>query len=99
MAAEIEILKKRVLEAEQYKARLKMLEEASFEAVTVFDSDLKCIDTNSLTTKLFQYSKEEILGMSGVQFFAPEFREQIQQNVSMGISQPYEALMQRKDGT
>lgn len=86
----------RLRECEQ---RLKLFEETTFEAITVYDENLRCIDTNSMTTTLFQYSKEEVIGMSGLDFFDPAYKPVARSSVSAKNREPYEALMRRKDGT
>ena len=83
----------------EYRERLKIFEESSFEAITVYDENLRCIDTNKMTTAFFHYGRSEILGMSGLDFFEPHFRDTALKSVQRKNREPYEALMIRKDGT
>lgn len=99
MNLEDEVFVDEVLGYEVYKKRLKLFEETSFEAITVYDENTKCIDLNKQTTTIFQYTREEVLGMSGFDFFAPEFKEKAIKSVKNRSKVPYEAIMMRKDGT
>lgn len=92
------IITDEVLELEVYKKRIKLFEDTSFEAITVYDENTRCIDLNRQTLNLFQYTREEVLGMSGFDFFAPEFRDKAIESVKKGSRIPYEAVMMRKDG-
>ncbi|WP_168203409.1 sensor domain-containing diguanylate cyclase [Oceanispirochaeta crateris] len=88
-----------LIKLEQYKERLKFLEENSFEAITVYDSNLICIDTNFQSTNLFQYTRDEIIGMNGLDFFEASSRQTAINSVEAKNNMPYEALMRRKDGS
>jgi len=95
----IRALQDEIKKLRQYKERLNLFEETSFEAITVYDENLRCVDTNGMTTTLFHYEKDEIIGMYGLDFFDPVFRETALKSVKIRNREPYEAIMRRKDGS
>jgi len=95
----LDSLRDEITNLKEYKERLRLFEETTFEAITVYDENLRCVDTNGMTTTLFRYSREEVLGMSGLDFFDPDYRETARDSVRRKNREPYEARMRRKDGT
>jgi PAS domain S-box-containing protein len=96
-AAEFE--KKRT-EAELRKSegRLKVLSDASFEAIFLSEKGI-CIDQNLTAEKMFGYSLEEAVGRHGSEWIAPEDRKLVQNNMLLDYAAPYEVSALRKDGT
>jgi PAS domain S-box-containing protein len=77
--------------------RLKMLSEASFEAIFISEKGY-CIDTNITGCKMFGYEYSEILGMFANDIFAGESKELVKQNILSGVLFSYEAVGIRKNG-
>ncbi|RPJ81790.1 MAG: PAS domain S-box protein, partial [Deltaproteobacteria bacterium] len=80
------------------KERYRVLSNASFEAIFISENGI-CIDTNQKATEMLGYEFEEIIGTFGADFIAPESKELAKQNMLSGYEEPYEAIVQRKDGS
>lgn len=76
----------------------RTLSEATFEAIFLSDRGI-CIGQNLTAEKMFGYTAEEALGVSGTEWLAPEYREQSVNAMLQGFDQPYESVALRKDGT
>ena len=85
---------RRLLEGEQ---RYRVLSEASFEGVVV-SRDGVVVDSNETFASWVGYSPEQLLGLPGVGFFAPQDRERVQRQM-MHEEGGYEASLLRADGT
>jgi PAS domain S-box-containing protein len=78
--------------------RLKLLSDASFEALFLSEKGI-CIDQNLTAEKLFGYTRQEALGRHGSEWIIPQHRELIKSNMSIDYCEPYEVIALRKDGT
>jgi len=78
--------------------RYRALSNASFEAIFITENGI-CIDANQKAAEMLGYEFEEIIGTFCIDFIAPESKELAKQNMLSGYEEPYEAIMQRKDGS
>ncbi|MFC1836109.1 PAS domain S-box protein [Thermodesulfobacteriota bacterium] len=78
--------------------RFRALSEATFEAIFLSDKGI-CIGQNLTAEKMLGYSTEEAIGRSGTEWFAPDYREMVVNNMLSGYEKPYEAHALRKDGS
>lgn len=85
---------RRLVESEH---RYRVLSEASFEGVVVTREGV-VVDSNETFASWVGLSPEQLLGMPGVEFFAPEDRERVAHHV-LREEVGYEALLLRGDGT
>lgn len=85
---------RRLLESEQ---RYRVLSEASFDGVVV-SRDGVVVDSNETFAAWVGRSAEDLLGMSGIEFFAPDDRERVQHH-ALHEEPGYEAHLLRADGT
>jgi PAS domain S-box-containing protein len=86
---------KRPLKSE---SRLKMLSDASFEALFLSEKGI-CIDQNLTAEKLFGYSLQEAVGRHGSEWILPEDRELVNNQMRLDHAGPYDVTALRKDGT
>jgi len=80
------------------ESRFQRLAEATFEGVCVHEAG-KIVDTNNYFAEFLGYEPSEVIGMSPLDFAAPESRELIMKNIASGNEEPIEAIGQKKDGT
>ncbi len=78
--------------------RYRKLSDATTEAIVIHRDGI-LLDVNRAFVRMFGYSSEEAIGMSGLDFSAPESREVVSANIDSGYEQPYEAMGLRKDGS
>ncbi|MBI4667085.1 MAG: PAS domain S-box protein [Nitrospinae bacterium] len=78
--------------------RLERLNEAAFEGI-VISRNGKFLDVNSFFTRMFGYSREELIGASALELTAPEYRGIVKNNMLSGYERPYEIMGLRKDGS
>ncbi len=85
-------------ELEASEARYRALAQASFEAIILSENGV-CLDVNDNALALTGYSRDELIGMKLVQLIAPELREDVARNISLGLEQQYKAVGMRRDGS
>jgi PAS domain S-box-containing protein len=78
--------------------RFRRLSEVSFEGIAIHDRGI-VLDANRTQAAMLGYEQSEIIGMSVVDFAAPESRELILSNIRAGNERPYEVIGLRKDGS
>ena len=78
--------------------RFKYFTEASFESI-FFSEKGVCIEQNPAAEIMFGYTSEEAIGRFGTDWIAPESKELVLKNMKNKITEPYEAIAQRKDGS
>jgi PAS domain S-box-containing protein len=57
-----------------------------------------CIESNPAASLMFGYSYEEFMGQFASFISSPESAETIRTNILKGVTTPYEAILQKKDG-
>ena len=77
--------------------RFKYFTEASFESI-FFSEDGVCIEQNPAAEIMFGYTSEEAIGRLGTDWIAPESKGLVMKNMMQNVTEPYEAVAQRKDG-
>jgi PAS domain S-box-containing protein len=77
--------------------RFKYFTEASFESI-FFSEDGVCIEQNPAAEIMFGYTSEEAIGRLGTDWIAPESKDLVMKNMMQNVTEPYEAVAQRKDG-
>jgi diguanylate cyclase (GGDEF)-like protein/PAS domain S-box-containing protein len=87
-----------LLESEE---RYRNIFEDSIEAIYVSSREGKFIDVNQSTLDLFNYTREEIMGLNVLQLYAnPADRDRFQQEIEQrGSVKNYEVRFHKKDGT
>ncbi len=83
---------------QESEKKFRQFAEASFEAILVHDGR-KVLDANHNVAALFGYEPAEVLQMEVKDFFAPAFRESMNDNIESEAERPYEAVGLKKDGT
>jgi two-component system, cell cycle sensor histidine kinase and response regulator CckA len=78
--------------------RYRRLTEASFEGVAI-SVETRIVDASSRLADMLGYSLDEIVGLPGLELFAPECRDQVAERTRQGDTAAYEAVALRKDGT
>ncbi len=76
----------------------RALSETSSEALFFSDQGI-CIEANNTAYKMFGYANDELIGIFGTDVIAEESKEFVKQNMLSGFEHPYEAVVQRKDGS
>lgn len=77
----------------------KALNDVAFEAIGIFDEDLKCVAANAEAVQVLGYTSEELLHLTAFDFLAKESHSVAKENASKGLTEPYFATCKRKDGT
>lgn len=72
--------------------------EVTHETIAVVENGL-LVDVNKQFEVMIGCMREEAIGQSPLKFTAPEARELTLRNISLGIEEPYETFMLRRDGT
>ena len=84
-----------LLESEE---RFRARQDASIGGIAIHEQGI-IIDCNQRLAELSGYSTTELIGMNGLDLFAPECREQVIEKMRKGVEQPYDAEGILKDGT
>lgn len=96
---QIDMLTGQVAELEKDREQLELFAQSSNEAIVVLDSAHKCININAQTTEMFGYTKEELEGRQGSHLLQSEYQGIAAAHALAHYRKPYEAVMQRKDGS
>lgn len=78
--------------------RFRCLAEATMEGVAVIQ-DGKILTANQTACEMFGYELSEVIGMSPLDFAAPESRELLLKKMEEGSEKPYELIELRKNGS
>jgi PAS domain S-box-containing protein len=93
------IERRRALESlRESELRFSMLAEAAFEGIALSEKGNIIIASNQLA-RMFGYEPEDMLGMPALNCVAPESEELVKRNLEDGVTEPYEHLAIRKDGS
>ncbi len=97
---ELHLLKKALIEEKDNAVKsFEALLNATIEGIFIFDRDKKCKLVNQVASDLMLYDKDEMIGMSALDFIAPESVESVKNYMKKSVQEPYEATMLRKDGS
>jgi two-component system cell cycle sensor histidine kinase/response regulator CckA len=83
---------------QESEERFRRLSDASFEGI-VFSDEGKVIVANARLAEMLGCEMEELMGSSVSDWIAPESREIVTKSIRAGSEEPYENLLQRKDGS
>ena len=93
-----EELEKRIKALEIETGKHRALADAPFEAIFISEKGV-CLDQNMAAERMFGYTRAEAIGRHGTEWIAPDYREQVKNNMLSGYEKPYEVVALRKDGT
>jgi diguanylate cyclase (GGDEF)-like protein/PAS domain S-box-containing protein len=80
-------------------ASFETLLDATIEGIFIFDHEKRCKLVNQVVSRLFGYSKDEMIGMRALEFIAEDSIETVIEYMKNSVQEPYEANMKRKDGS
>jgi len=80
------------------EARYQLLSEATTEGIAIHEKGI-VLDVNQNSVTMFGYEQAEFIGMAATDFFTPESREIVVNNIRSGYEKPYDVMGLRKDGT
>jgi PAS domain S-box-containing protein len=89
------LTKKAIQENEE---RFRQLSNATFEAIEIHDGT-EILEVNQACIDLFGFTREEIIGLDPLALAVPEHRDMIRDKIHSRITEPYEAVGLRKDGS
>ncbi|MEO5335975.1 MAG: PAS domain S-box protein [Magnetospirillum sp. WYHS-4] len=95
MSSRIHDLYRQISESQ---ARYERLSELTAEGIIIHDGT-RILDVNTSFCRLFGFDRKELVGQSFLHLPTKESRETIRRNIVAGNQDPYEADMQRKDGS
>lgn len=78
---------------------LNLLLNSTIEGIIVFNEERYAVQANKNFSQLFGYTEDEIIGKKAFDFIAEESYPVVKEKMRIGDQEPYEALMQRKDGS
>lgn len=78
--------------------RVETLSYVSQEGVIIHHDGI-VVDTNPVFAQMLGLSPEEVLNRNFLEFTAPEFRERVQNNITVQHELSYESVCLRKDGS
>ncbi len=87
-----------VSELQESEERFRTLSSAAFEGVFIH-ADGKVLLANEAGATMYGYTPETMVGVSLKDLTAPESRETVAENVRRGVTEPYEGVAMRKDGS
>ncbi|CCO23440.1 PAS domain S-box protein [Maridesulfovibrio hydrothermalis] len=82
----------------QSEQRYRRLSDATFESIFISENGI-CIEQNATAEMMFGYTHEEAAERDLTQWFHPDDREIVKNNILSGREAPYEVTALRKDGT
>jgi PAS domain S-box-containing protein len=92
-------VRRRTLDFLEVKERFEYLSKASTEAI-FFTKNGIGLTANQAAADMFGYNdSSEFIGMFGTEIIAPESHEIVKEHIVKNLSDPYEAVGKRKDGT
>lgn len=80
------------------EGRLRALTDAALEGIAITENGY-ILETNRAFNEMFGYEAPEVVGMSALDFMAPESRAMVRRNIVADYQSSYEATGMRKDGT
>lgn len=94
-----ELVNEKVRELTESENRFRTLHNATFSGICIHDKGI-ILDCNQGLIDLTGYTREELIGMSGVDLIAPEWRARVmERNVSSEFDQLFEVKGLRKNET
>ncbi len=84
---------------QESQGKFKRLSDSAREGIAIHHEGVFVEVNQALATLLGYERPEDLEGLDGMDFPAPEFRPLVRDHVAKGYDQPYEIVMQRKDGS
>ena len=84
---------------EESRGKFQRLSESAKEGIAIHDKGIIVEANQALATMMGYQHPEELIGIDGFDFPAPEYRALARENAARGYNHPYEAVFQRKDGS
>lgn len=78
--------------------RFRGLAEAAFEGIGIHEKG-KILEANKIIAGMLGFELPELIGKDGMAFVAPESLDLVTEKITTGYDKPYQALLQRKDGS
>src|SRR5579885_437551 len=79
--------------------KFNRLNESTTEGVAIHDKGV-ILEANQALANLLGYERaEELVGLDGLDFTAPEYKQLVLNHFTNGLEQPYEVIGMRRDGT
>lgn len=70
--------------------------EATFDAVFIFRQGI-CIDVNPSASSMFDKPRNQLIGTTCSEIFAPEYKSRVEENLRAGCEAPFEAVALKND--
>lgn len=86
-----------ITERKLAEERLRVLADAAFEGIVITEHGV-VLEVNQALCDILGYRAEEMVGAYGLDFVAPEHREESYRQMVSGSEEPYEVVGLRKDG-
>ncbi len=83
--------KKAEEDLKESEGRMRGLADAAFEGILITEEG-EILEANRALLKMLSYEPDEVIGRPVLQFIAPEYREQVQENLLTGYEEPYEIV-------
>lgn len=90
---------RRIRELEEQLELQRLLADNAFEAIGVFNEELRCVAANNEVTEVLGYEHDEVLGLPILDFIAPQHHALAANIVNRAMIEPYFVNGIRKDGT
>jgi PAS domain S-box-containing protein len=87
-----------MLTRRELEDRFRCLTEATSEGLVIHDGE-RILDVNRRALELLGYEREEVVGHDPFSFIGPLSADAARERARSGSQEPYEAVLQRKDGT
>ena len=97
LEAELEKLRNSCMEAAHFKRKARILEDSATEAIVVMNDKMEILDVNRHMLDMLNYSREEVIGKSGLSFVDKEYFEALKKRGFSDHAEPMEAKLIRKD--
>ncbi|MGD0821948.1 MAG: PAS domain S-box protein [Desulfomonilia bacterium] len=98
IARDITDLRKAELALKESEERFRALHDASFGGIGIHDKGI-ILDCNQGLADMTGFSRDELIGMNGLELIAPRWRDHVMQRILSGYEQPYDVEGIRKDKT
>src|ERR1019366_779777 len=92
-------LKETERDLQENQGKFKRLTESATEGVGIHEKGI-ILESNAALARMLGYEEpEQLVGLNGLDFAAPEYRQLVLNNILTGYEKPYEVVAVRKDGT